>query len=219
MIGAEDFQISCRDDTTISELWHLAKNHLDGVYVMPSLKSLNVWHGILFVRGGPYQGGIFRFIIFLQDGSAGSRPLLIFTTPVFHPQVHPTSGTLNLDIKFPQWERGKNRVWQILDFMKTCFYSVQTWRGTNKVAINVIHRSLEEFKQRAAVCAAEAVWLFDCETMKGDSVDMDSCDNDDDDDDGNILRQKNFSGSSYIERKRLMLSGTICHLWTFSCML
>lgn len=37
------------------------------------------------------------------------------------------------------------------------------------------------------VCVVEVVWLFDCEIMKGDSVDMDSCD-DDDDDDGNILR-------------------------------
>ena len=26
-----------------------------------------VWHGIIFVRAGPYRDGIFRFIIILQD--------------------------------------------------------------------------------------------------------------------------------------------------------
>ena len=43
------------------EYSHLQKNAPAGVFVMPSLESLRVWHGVIFVRKGVYQGGVFKF--------------------------------------------------------------------------------------------------------------------------------------------------------------
>lgn len=194
---AQDFYTFFREHAIIMELKHLSQNPLGGVYAIPSLKSLQVWHGIIFIRGGPYKDGIFRFVLFLQDDFPYSRPLLKFTSPVFHPQVHPTDGAFNLDVSFPQWERGKNSIWQILKCLKSCFYKVDTWGATNEVAANVIHTNLEKFKDKANLCAADAVRLFDWE-LKQDSRS---------DDDGNVLRQKNLSDWTFREGKRMMLTG------------
>ncbi|KAK3751351.1 hypothetical protein QZH41_009302, partial [Actinostola sp. cb2023] len=88
----------------------LSKNHQGGVYIMPSLNNLQVWHGIIFLRAGPYRDGIFRFFVFLPDDFPDSRPLLKFTTQVFHPQVH-QNGVLNLDVAFPKWQKEIHSVW------------------------------------------------------------------------------------------------------------
>lgn len=219
MIGTRDLNFLNKNDSTMNELCHLAQNHLKGVYAMPSLKSLNVWHGIIFVRGGPYQNGIFRFVIFLQHESPGSQPVLKFTSPLFHPQVDPKSGILNLGVKFPPWDRSKNKIFQILKFMKSCFYNVQTWGGANKVAINVIHRNIEEFKHRAALCALDAVWLFDLETKVVTlKKNYDHDDTEDTDDDGNIFIQRNLPVSAFAEGKRMMLTGGIFCPWKLSGM-
>lgn len=193
----QDFGTFFRDHAIMVEYKHLGRNPLGGVYVIPSLKSLQVWHGIIFVRAGPYRDGIFRFIIILQDDFPDSRPLLKLTTPLFHPQVHPVNGVLNLDVSFPHWERGKNSIWQVLKFMKSCFYDIDTWGGTNEQAVNVVHNSFEEFKERAKQCAAEALHLFDSEVKQDSSSD----------DDGNVLRQKNLSDWAFMEGKRMMLTG------------
>ncbi|XP_020621754.1 protein crossbronx homolog [Orbicella faveolata] len=107
----QDFRTFFREHAIIMEFKHLGQNPVGGVYVMPSLKSLQVWHGIIFVRVGPYRHGIFRFVVILEDDFPQSRPLLKFTTAVFHPQVHPANGVLNLDSHFPLWQRGKNNIW------------------------------------------------------------------------------------------------------------
>jgi len=81
--------------------------------------------------------------------------------------------------------------------MKSCFYNVDTWGGTNEVAINIIHSNLEEFKQKTKLCAEDAVRLFDSESTQDNSSD----------DDGNVLQQKNFSDWAFREMRRMMLIG------------
>lgn len=193
----QDFRTFFREHAIIMEIKHLGQNPVGGVYVMPSLKSLQVWHGIIFVRVGPYRDGIFRFVVVLEDDFPESRPLLKFTTAVFHPQVHPANGALNLDSHFPLWQRDKNSIWQVLKFMKSCFYNVETWGGLNEVAIDIVHSDMEEFKQKAKQCATDALQLFDSEAIQGNSSD----------DDGNVLRQKNLSEWAFREGKRMMLVG------------
>ena len=103
--------------------------------------------------------------------------------------------------------------------MKSCFYNVQTWGGANKVAINVIHRNIEEFKHRAALCALDAVWLFDLETKVVTlKKNYDHDDMDDTDDDGNIFIQRNLPVSAFAEGKRMMLTGGIFCPWKLSGM-
>ena len=38
----------------------LQKQKLPGIYCIPSAKSPLVWFGVLFIRQGPYQEGVFR---------------------------------------------------------------------------------------------------------------------------------------------------------------
>ncbi|XP_022810309.1 uncharacterized protein LOC111347321 [Stylophora pistillata] len=85
---------------------------------------------------------------------------------------------------------------QVLKFMKSCFYSIDTWGATNEQAVNLVHDSCEEFKERAKQCAAEALDLFDSEVKQDSSSD----------DDGNVLRQKNLSDLAFMEGKRMMLA-------------
>lgn len=47
-----------------------------------------VWHGIIFVRQGPFAGGAFRFEMVISDRFPQDIPLLKFVSKLFHPQVH-----------------------------------------------------------------------------------------------------------------------------------
>lgn len=188
-----------RDYSIILEYKYVSRNPQSGVYVVPSLNSLQVWHGIIFLRAGPYRDGIFRFVIYLQDDFPSSRPLLKFTTPIFHPQVH-VSGSLNLDKAFPNWLSGRNHIWQILRYMKGCFYKADTWCAVNENAANIAHSSLDDFKTKAKQCAVDSIVLFDDECKK----DITSSD-----DDGNILRYRKMSDWALREGKRLLIAGEV----------
>ncbi|EDO48780.1 predicted protein [Nematostella vectensis] len=166
-----DFRTLFREQFILAEYKAVYRNPQSGVYVIPSLKSLQVWHGIIFLRAGPYRDGIFRFFIFLQDDFPDSRPLVKFTSNVFHPQIH-ENGVFNLEVAFPNWHRGKHCIWQILKYMKSCFYSTDTWGGVNQDAVNVVHSSLEEFKEKARNCALESQKIFDEETESSGKFDM-----------------------------------------------
>ena len=81
------------------------------------------WFGIIFIRQGIYQEGVFRFKILIPDNYPdGDCPRLIFEHPVFHPIVD--SETHELDVKrgFHKWRRNVNHIWQILLYTRRCFY-------------------------------------------------------------------------------------------------
>merc|ERR1719150_3581933 len=82
----------------------LRKQKLPGVYVIPSTHTPLCWYGILFIRQGIYQEGIFRFkIVIPENYPDGDCPRFIFQHPVFHPLVD--AETLELDVKrgFHKW--------------------------------------------------------------------------------------------------------------------
>ena len=39
----------------------LLKQKLPGIYCLPSAKSALTWFGVLFIRQGSYQEGVFRY--------------------------------------------------------------------------------------------------------------------------------------------------------------
>ncbi|PRD28153.1 UNVERIFIED_CONTAM: AKT-interacting protein [Trichonephila clavipes] len=51
----------------ISEYLLLQKQFLSGVYVIPSAGSPLKWFGVIFIRQGLYQGGVFRFTLYVPD--------------------------------------------------------------------------------------------------------------------------------------------------------
>lgn len=77
--------------------------------VIPNLE----WHGVIFVRSGPYQSGVFRFTIYIPDGWVivsvtimwchqpcvvgvvrfpHLQPMVRFHSRVSHPYVHVSNG-------------------------------------------------------------------------------------------------------------------------------
>lgn len=77
-----------------------------GMYVSPSHTSILAWHGIVFVRTGPYRGGIFKFQLDLPEEYPEFPPSLHFITDVFHPMIEPSTGRIDLDTWYSDWKPG-----------------------------------------------------------------------------------------------------------------
>jgi ubiquitin-protein ligase len=49
---------------------HFSSRVRSGVYVVPDLDNMRLWHGVIFVRRGAWADGIFKFRIELPAVSA-----------------------------------------------------------------------------------------------------------------------------------------------------
>ena len=72
-----------------------------GMFILPDIKSLHIWHGITFIRSGMYQGGVFKFIIEIPANYPLTIPKVYFLSSIFHPLIDQDTGELNLQPKFP----------------------------------------------------------------------------------------------------------------------
>ena len=112
-----------------------------------------VWYGLLCVRGGVYQGAMFKFTILIpanypdggcpvsQEGltlSSRQIPLLIqefdFQAGVYHPLVDLETGELETKKEFQRWRRDLNHVYHLLTFARKIFYNIDTNHAANKEA-------------------------------------------------------------------------------------
>jgi hypothetical protein len=99
-----------RDHEILAEYKLLCNNVSSGVYVVPSLRSIQVWNGVIFIKIGMFAEGCFKFNLNIPDDFPYSRPAVHFITPVFHPQIN-EKGELNLTKAFPTWTPRKDRIW------------------------------------------------------------------------------------------------------------
>ena len=100
------------------EFEHIVQHPISGIYVFPSLKSLQIWHGVLFVNAGLYAEGIFHFLIILDDEYPHSIPAVRFISKLIHPKVT-KKGTL--DIPFAPSTEGNGKIWNVLEYIRVCF--------------------------------------------------------------------------------------------------
>ena len=103
-----------RDHEILAEYKLLCNNVSSGVYVVPSLRSIQVWNGVIFIKIGMFAEGCFKFNLNIPDDFPYSRPSVHFITPVFHPQIN-EKGELNLTKAFPTWTPRKDRIWLVID--------------------------------------------------------------------------------------------------------
>jgi len=70
----------------------LAESCLDGLLVLPDLRCLRIWHGVVFPPSGMYEGGAFRFVVGIPaDYPVGeTKPILRFVDIPYHPLISPT---------------------------------------------------------------------------------------------------------------------------------
>jgi len=122
------------------------KQKLPGVYVIPSTHSPLQWYGVIFLRSGIYQEGIFRFkIIIPENYPDGDCPRVYFDHSVFHPLVSPEA-PFEMDIKrgpLKKWRRNVNHIWQILHLVRRNFYRVETNNPLNHEAARLYDAAFE----------------------------------------------------------------------------
>ncbi|XP_065175880.1 protein AKTIP homolog isoform X2 [Sycon ciliatum] len=160
----------------------------EGVYVVPSLKSGRVWHGVICLHAGPFKGGVFRFNIFFPDRFPHEHPMIKFVSYVFHPQVD-SNGILNITQAFPHWHAQRDHVWHVLQHMKKVFCSLDTWQPTNEKATIAVHESMDAYNAQAHTCVHQSIQ--DLLESTGSS-----------DDDGNFLKYFEISDEANAEIKQ-----------------
>ena len=90
-----------RDLRIMFEYEKLADCTPQGMFIIPNIKTIHIWHGIIFIRSGVYQGAVFRFVIDIPFNYPLVSPTVHFVSSVFHPLIDFETGELNLQPKFP----------------------------------------------------------------------------------------------------------------------
>lgn len=133
----------------LAEFTLVVKQKLPGVYVQPSYRSALMWFGVIFIRHGLYQDGVFKFTVYIPDNYPdGECPRLVFDIPVFHPLVDPISGELDVKRAFAKWRRNHNHIWQVLMYARRIFYKIDTNSPLNPEAAVLYEKDVQLFKSK-----------------------------------------------------------------------
>lgn len=144
----------------MAELLLFQQQSLTGIYIAPSSPSPLVWNGVMFIRQGTYMGGQFRFkLIIPDDFPDDGPPSVIFTPPVFHPLIHPTTGELDVQRAFHPWKKAIHHLWNLVAYAKRSFSNIELTKPLNKEAADIFQNDSELFKVKVKeslnLCAAE----------------------------------------------------------------
>lgn len=135
--------------TLMAEYNQLRSHRIPGVYVLPAAKSPLVWFGVIFIRMGSYQDGIFKFIMKIPENFPdGDCPSVVFKPPVFHPIVNMETGELDVKRAFPKWRRNINHLCQVLLYARRIFYKIDMKNPLNPEAANLYENDRDNFKQK-----------------------------------------------------------------------
>ncbi|KAJ8272154.1 hypothetical protein COCON_G00110130 [Conger conger] len=133
----------------LAEFTLVIKQKLPGIYVQPSYRSALMWFGVIFIRHGLYQDGVFKFTVYIPDNYPdGECPRVVFDIPVFHPLVDPVSGELDVRRAFTKWRRNHNHIWQVLMYARTIFYKISTVEPLNPEAAVLYDKDVQLFKSK-----------------------------------------------------------------------
>jgi len=128
----------------------LRKQTIPGIIVIPSGKSNLRWNGVHFVSQGPYEGGVFRFYILIPNSFPdGECPKVFFTSSIYHPQIHPETGELDIQRYFPVWKRNGHHLWQVLRYIRRIFHKIEINHSINLDATQLYEQDPNAFLLKA----------------------------------------------------------------------
>ncbi|CAD6890478.1 unnamed protein product [Tilletia controversa] len=110
----------------------------EGVYIEPDTSNPGTWHGVVFVRSGIFQGGIFRFDIVFPPTSQRLAPQVYFPPTLLHPLLDPATGRLSLVLRFSSgWDPRTSTVLKLLLYLKSIFQPSILDATSERIAANV----------------------------------------------------------------------------------
>lgn len=126
-----------------------------GIFVIPDIKALHIWYGLIFIRSGVYQGLVLKFLIDIPKDYPLSAPKVFFINPVFHPLVNNETRELNITPRFPQWRAKKDFIFLLLRYIKSIFLQKELWvkpHIKNEVAYSMMDNEprLREYARKCA---------------------------------------------------------------------
>lgn len=62
----------------------------------------------------------------------------MFESRVYHPAVNIDTGELNVSSEFREWKRKVNHVWQVLQYIRRIFYTIDARATDNKDASELL---------------------------------------------------------------------------------
>uniref|UniRef100_A0A7R9WV41 UBC core domain-containing protein n=1 Tax=Craspedostauros australis TaxID=1486917 RepID=A0A7R9WV41_9STRA len=121
----EEREQALRDYKVTIEYKHLKSHAPGGVYLIPSMKDLRHFYGIIFVRRGPYTNGIFKFQLRLpaRYNDVNMWPQITFSSKVYNPYVDAGTGILDIRSAYPNWDPSRHYLVTVLTYLKKIFYS------------------------------------------------------------------------------------------------
>jgi len=88
----------------MKEIRELKKEKDNSFQLYPDEKNLHNWDGdIRGPVGTPFQDGLFKVNCEISSSYPVSPPIIKFKTKIFHPNIHPNTGEICLDILKNQW--------------------------------------------------------------------------------------------------------------------
>lgn len=132
-----------------------------GIYVMPSLSSINVWYGVMFVRRGYWRDAVIRFRIDIPREYPKTHPIITLITSVSHPLVRLEDGRFALEQQFPQWTPYSDYIFHALHYLKNAFKNrvlgqLQPRDCYNIGAYMKFRNDLPQFREHARVDAMKS---------------------------------------------------------------
>lgn len=149
-----------RDYKLTIEYKHLKQHSPSGVYLLPSLTSLRLFHGVIFLRRGLYSNAIFKFTMQLPDGynDINTFPIITFQTPVYNPHVNPATGELDLASAYHTWDPHRHYLVTVLTYLKKIFYIKSFGDGAvaNLEARDLARSHPSEYRKMVQKCVNES---------------------------------------------------------------
>ena len=155
----EEREQALRDYKVTIEYKHLKSHAPGGVYLIPSMDSLRNFHGIIFVRRGPFTNGIFKFRLDLpaKYNDTNMHPKITFSSKVYNPYVDEKTGELDVKTAYPTWDPSRHYLVTVLTFLKKIFYSKTfTDAKANPAARQLFEKDPAAYKKKVEACVHES---------------------------------------------------------------
>lgn len=155
----EEREQALRDYKVTIEYKHLKSHAPGGVYLIPSMDSLRNFHGIIFVRRGPFTNGIFKFRLDLPPkyNDTNMWPKITFSSTVYNPYVDEKTGELDIKTAYPTWDPSRHYLVTVLTFLKKIFYSKNFADAkANPAARELFEKDPAAYKKKVESCVHES---------------------------------------------------------------